>query len=547
MKPRIPNGFWALAILVLWGLGVVALLDRTPYGLDEATARAVLVLWSASDHVAAPVVTLSVPDFRALFLLPAGILFSGSLIAAKLATLLYLVAAVLLLFLRRRAQGDTETPLLASGLLLLSPLAINAIDRIAVGPYLLVTFLAGAWADESYRTHRLRFGGFFFAQLLFSIAAITLHPAGLAYPLVLLWSWVRNPPPEPQAPGVIPGRERTHVLIGLVVAMLLGLALAWGWPLQHWFANPVRALGADGFAFPRENLSMGAMPWLLGALVAATLAVVVFGMRRSLREDRFAATLVLAAGIGLLTGDSTFSLVAFVLILYWGFPQLLRVHLGHAQGLASGFASQRGMAFAALLVLSTAFLVIDRGHYSNERLGLQTLSPHDQLISALSDAVQAEQAKREKERRPGVMTAIDRAKASVKVASQWPGRTMIACGCSTLPLPPTSRDLRAFAANLHGLDYVIFDPRTPQNRPLSQDFAMLGGANSTTVALQEGGVVLRLVAAHAPGAPTPASPAPAKAPTSSTSAQASTESAESPAKSPAGSAIGAAAVPSSKR
>ena len=546
MKPRIPNGFWALAILVLWGLGVVALLDRTPYGLDEATARAVLVLWSASDHVAAPVVTLSVPDFRALFLLPAGILFSGSLVAAKLATLLYLVAAVLLLFLRRRAQGDSETPLLASGLLLLSPLAINAIDRIAVGPYLLVTFLAGAWADESYRTHRLRFGGFFFAQLLFSIAAITLHPAGLAYPLVLLWSWLRNPPPEPPARGVIPGRERTHVLIGLVVAMLLGLALAWGWPLQHWFANPVRALGADVFAFPRENLSMGAAPWLLGALVAAALAAVVIGMRRSLREDRFAATLVLAAAIGLATGDSTFALMAFVLILYWGFPQLLRVHLGHAQGLAGGFASQRGMAFAALLVLSTAFLVIDRGHYSDERLGLQTLSPHDQLISALSDAVQAEQAKREKERRPGVMTAVDRAKASVKVASQWPGRTMIACGCSTLPLPPASRDLRAFAANLHGLDYVIFDPRTPHNRPLSQDFAMLGGSNSTTVALQEGGVVLRLAAAQAQGASAPVK-APAAAPGGAASASALPKSADSGAKPGTKPAAGPAATSSSKK
>ncbi len=536
MKPRIPNGFWALSILVLWGLGVVALLDRTPYGLDEATARALLVLWSASDHVAAPVVTLSVPDFRALFLLPAGILFSGSLVAAKLATLLYLVAGVLLLFLRRRAQGDTEAPLLASGLLLLSPLAINAIDRIAVGPYLLVTFLAGAWADESYRTHRLRFGGFFFAQLLFSIAAITLHPAGLAYPLVLLWSWVRNPPPEPQAPGVIPGRERTHVLIGLVVAMLLGLALAWGWPLQHWFANPVRALGADGFSFPRESLSTGAMPWLLGALGTAALAAVLVGMRRSLREDRFAATLVLATAIGLATGDSTFALLAFVLILYWGFPQLLRVHLGHGQSAAGGFASQRGMAFVALLALSTAFLVIDRGHYSNERLGLQTLSPHDQLISALSDAVQVEQAKRERERRPGVMSAADRAKASVKVASQWPGRTMIACGCSTLPLPPASRELGAFAANLHGLDYVIFDPRTPQNRPLSQDFAMLGGANSTTVALQEGGVVLRLVPAQASA---PVSPAPPKAAAGSTSTPASPT--------PAGPVAAPAATSSAKR
>ncbi len=513
MKIRIPNGFWALAVLVLWGLGVVALLDRTPYGLDEATARAVLVLWSASDHVAAPVVTLSVPDFRALFLLPAGILFSGSLVAAKLATLLYLVAAVLLLFLRRRAQGDTESPLLASGVLLLSPLAIGAIDRIAVGPYLLATFLAGAWADESYRTHRLRFGGFFFAQLLFSIAAITLHPAGLAYPLVLLWSWIRNPPPEPEAPGVIPGRERTHVLIGLGIAMGLGLALAWGWPLQHWFANPVRALGADVFSFPRENLATGAMPWLLGALLFAALAAVLIGMRQTLRDDRFAATLALGTGIGLATGDTSFSLFAFVLILYWGFPQLLRVHWGHAQGPATGFASQRGMAFAALLVLSTTFLVIDRGHYSNERLGLETLSPHDQLIAALSDAVQADQAKREADRHPGVLTAAERAKASVKVASQWPGRTMIACGCSTLPLPPASRELGAFAANLHGLDYVIFDPRTLQNRPLSQDFAMLGGANSDTVALQEGGVVLRLHHAHAPAPP---SPAPGKASAGST-------------------------------
>jgi len=491
---RLPGGFWAVVALVVWGLGVTALLDRTPFGLDEATARAVLFLWSISDQVASPIVTMGIPDFRSVYLIPAGVFFSGSLLAAKLCTLLVVVAAVLGLHRWRLRRGDAETPLLASGLLLLSPLTVTSIDRVAIGPFLLLTFLLGSWADESYRESRIRFGGFYFSQLLLSVAAVSLHPAGLAYPIVLAVSWLRDRPAEPATPAMIPGGERTHVLLGVGIATLLGALLAAGWPHQGWFANPVTALARDLFALPAESAAGGALAWTLGSALLVALLAVLWRMRSQIRADRFAATLVLATAIAAATGDASYSLLAFVLLLYWGFAQLLRIHLGKAAGLVG----QRGAALALLIVVSTLFLSADRARYEQLAQGLE-LSAQDQLIRALAEAVQQSHPVVPQ---PGLVTEQDKAKSGPRVASQWPGRTMIACRCSTLPLPPGSEDTQAFAANLRGLDYVVFDPLNPANRSLSRGFALLGGAQAETVSLQSGGVVLRLHPAEAaPPAP----------------------------------------------
>ncbi|SPE32816.1 conserved membrane hypothetical protein [Burkholderiales bacterium] len=488
---RLPGGFWAVVALVVWALGVTALLDRTPYGLDEATARAVLFLWSISDQVASPIVTMGIPDFRAVYLIPAGVFFSGSLLAAKLCALLVVVATAIGLYHWRLRQGDAETPLLASGLLLLSPLTVSSIDRVAIGPFLLLTFLLGSWADDSYRASRIRFGGFYFSQLLLSVAAVSLHPAGLAYPIVLAISWLRDRPAEPDAPAMIPGREHTHVLLGIGIATLLGALLAAGWPHQGWFANPVTALAQDVLAFPAESaLASTLLFWVLGAVLALALLATLWRMRSQILADRFAATLVLAGAIAACTGDASFSLLAFVLLLYWGFPLLLRVHVGKTAGLVG----QRGVALALLIVVSTLFLSADRGRYAQLAQGLE-LSAQDQLIRVLAESVQQSHPVTPQ---PGLVTEQEKAKSGPRVASQWPGRTMIACRCSTLPLPPAAEDQQVFAANLRGLDYVVFDPQNPANRGLSRGFALLGGAQAETVSLQPGGVVLRLHPAEAP-------------------------------------------------
>jgi len=496
-----------VAVLVAWALAVILLLDRTPYGLDEATARVVLLLWSIADQVPSPVITLGVPDFRALFLAPFGVVFPGSLLAVKIGTLLVYLAASIALFRWRARQDDTEGPLLATGLLLIAPLALEQIDRIAVGPFVLLGLVLGIWADELYRSTRTRFGGWYFTQLILCLALPTMHPAGLALPLVLAFGWLRHAAPEPAAPGIIPGRERTHVLVGVALAALCGLLLGGGWPQQAWLGNPLTALGQVLFA--REAaLAAGNGPLLgAGAALGLALLATLWLARAALLADRLGQALGLALCLALASGDRCFALFGLVLLLHWGFPLLLRVRLGRS----GGFAGQRGVAFAALVVLCTVFLLDGRARYA-EVHGAAILSAQDRLIEQAAQRVQQDEDQAAAAAvQPGLVTAEDKARRSPRVASQWPGRTMVACRCSSLPLPPAIDDPARFAANLRGIRYVVFDPQDPRNRPLSQSFAILGGAQAETVVLQPGGVLLRLrTETPAPGPD--GKPAPAEKP-----------------------------------
>jgi hypothetical protein len=485
---RIPAGFWAIVSLVLWSLAVTALIDRTPYGLDEATAHAVLFLWSIADAVASPIVTLGIPDVRAVFLIPAGAIFSGSLLAVKLCTLVVVLALAIGLFRWQRAAGNAEPALPATGLLLLSPLTLTAIDHLAIGPFLALSFVLGALADRGYRAGRIRFGGTYFAQLFLILAAISLHPAGLAYPAMLALGWLRSPPTEPPVAALIPGTERTHVLAGIAVATVLGLLLAHGWPHQDWLGNPLTALPQGIFAFQAESALGINLIWLVGAVLALALGSVVVAVVRAGRAqpqpDLLARTLGLGTLIAAASADASYVFLALVLLLHWGYPVLLRLRLGRR----SGFIAQRGAAFVLLVLVSTIFLSADRNRFEQVRAGPE-LSAQDQLIRALTDTLQ--QAHPEKPQ-PGLVTEEEKARSGPRVASQWPGRTMIACRCSTLPLPPASDDQELFLANLKGTEYVIFDPLSPVNRNLSRSFATLGGARAETVSLQAGGVLLRL-------------------------------------------------------
>src|SRR3569832_682049 len=74
-----------LIVLLAWGGALLSLdlLRTTPYGLDEGAARGLLLIWSISDKNNNPIVTLGIPDFRALLFIPLGAYWPGSLIAAK--------------------------------------------------------------------------------------------------------------------------------------------------------------------------------------------------------------------------------------------------------------------------------------------------------------------------------------------------------------------------------------------------------------------------------------------------------------------------------
>lgn len=497
-ESRFPKELWVVAALVAWALGLTALLDRSPFGLDEATARVVLLLWSVSDQVPAPIVTLGVPDFRALYLAPAGIVFSGSLIAVKICTLLIYLAAVIGIHRWRVRLADSEAPLLASGLLLIAPIATRLIDRVDLAPFLLLSLALGAWAQEIYRDTRTRFGGWYFAQLLLCMALVDLHPAGLAYPVLLAASWLRPAGAGAGSPvGIIPGSERTHVLAGIAIATAAGLLLAHGWPQQSWFGNPLPVLARDILGIVARTDAGENLSEALGIVLLLALLATLWLARRDWRADALGRYAVAALAIGALCADGCFALLSLVLILHWGFPLLVRVRLGKA----AGFAAQRGVAFALLLVASTAFLSADRARFLELRHE-PVLSAQDRLIEQLADDVHKTAQQAAAGVQPGRVSGEEKARSGPRVASQWPGRTMIACRCSTLPLPPPSEDPARFASYLRGIGYAVFDPRDPANRELSRSFALLGGNVAETVVLDEGGVVLRLhtgtVADHPP-------------------------------------------------
>lgn len=491
--------YWAYGALALWGAGAALLLNRTPYGLDESAARVMLFLWSFVEDLANPIVTLGVPDFRAVLLIPAGFAFPGNVFAVKLLTLAVAASTAVAMFRWFGRDGDTEAPMIATGLWLLSPQLIGQIDRISVEPFLLWVLIAGAFLERSYRARPMPFGGRYFALILLSLAAVTLHPSGVAYPLVIALSWITRPPPgaagdgDARSSGPKPffaTGARIGLPLGVTAAAIFGLWVAGGWPGVSWFGNPVAAATGAVLGWT-QPAAASAITWIVGGTVSVLVAVTLWKQRSALWNDGFGRMLVAAAAISLLTGDSTWVMFSTLICLYWGFPLLLGLRLPRMPALFR----ERGLALAIVVVLATLFMSQDRARFTLLRSGPE-LSAQDQLIRALAELVKRSAPE------PGARGDSLPAKG-LRVASQWPGRTMVACSCNTLPLPPVSGDENALLKMLRGIDFIVFDPRNPANQSLSRNLALLGGQDAETVALQAGGVIVRVTAR----APEPAAPA----------------------------------------
>lgn len=465
---RIPQKFWAVTALLLWGGLSFILLNKSPYGIDEGAARALLLVWSVTDDVVSPIVTLGLPDFRALFFAPVGYLWVGNIVAAKIFTLLVMSCAVWAIHRWRQHSGNSETALLASGLLLLSPLLINQIDTISVAPYLLFVFALGAWADQSYRASPQAFGGMYFFQILLCLVSVTLHPAGLAYPLALLWGWYKNPSDA---------KHKNHFFGGIIFVTVLALLLTLGWNNIDWFSNPVRSLSSL-LTGPSSAKNIGIFGWISGTGILAILLLVIWKQAGDLWADILGRTLLIALILGVSTGDETWSIVALTICLYWGLPLLLPA----GNNSSGGFLGQRGIVMALFFILSTAFMLADKTNYQTVLDGY--LSPRDNLIKTLAEDrasfVSDEPA-------PSLP-----AKQPIRVASQWPGLTMLACRCDALPLPPPAKDSDALLAMLRGVNYLIFDPRDPKNISLARNLATMDAGKVETVALQQGGVIVAI-------------------------------------------------------
>jgi len=463
---NIPGRYWAYSALLLWGsLVFFFLLQKTSYGVDEGAARALLLVWSVADRVVTPVVELGVPDFRAIFYTPVGILWTGNVLAARISSILIMAAAAWITYSWRDRSGESESALLASGLLLISPLVVDQIDALSVAPFLLFCFASGAWLNQLYREEPRAFGGLYFSQIFLCIVSTTLHPIGLAYPAVLAWSWYRQP---------LNRDQQKYFLGGIASATLLALLLTLGWHHVNWFTNPVRSLSSTIMGTSSVEGDLTGIRGAIGSGILLMLLLVVWREALGLWNDFLGQTLLVGLVLGLPIGDEAWSVLVLSICLYWGFSLLLRGANG-----SGNFMKQRGIALGALFIFSILFMFSDKMRYQQLQNGF--LSPRDTLIRTLVEDTDVSK-----------QSDVSGTVKSTRVASQWPGRTMLACRCDTLPLPPPVKDEQTLLTMLRGINYLVFDPKDVGNQSLARNLAVLGGERAETIVIQDAGVIVQM-------------------------------------------------------
>ena len=479
---------WAWLAMILWG-GVLlsaGLIRLDVFGIDEAAARALLLNWSVADQILSTVFVFGLPDLRALLFAPLGIYYSGSIVAAKVFTMLLAYAGVMAWYRWARRDND-EGALIATGLMLVSPALITQIDSIGTGPYLMLACGLAVWLEDLYRKAQRPLGGYFFLQLLLLMFAVSLHPAGLAYPLALLWEWYRNP---------VDPRQQRHAFIGIVVALVLVLILRMGWHPQAWLLNPLLALGTSLVGPDTTN---DTLRWVIGGVLAIALAAIVYAERRRMVTEFAPRLLLLTIVVGLAAADAAWGLLALACILFLGIPRLIEFNKLFA---GRGFMGQRGVVMAAILVFATLAMQADKGH--QVAIATNQMSPTDQLLLALAADIEADKA-------DGDATRDGQDAAQIRIMSQWPGRTMLAVRHPTFPLPRKDYpDGEALLKDIAGITHLVFNPYDPANRSLGTNLSMLG-ARTKTLDLQEGGAIIRILP-HTGAAPGPVPPGPHGAP-----------------------------------
>jgi hypothetical protein len=467
------HAYWGIPVLGLWAAIVLSagLLRYDPYGIEEAAAQALLLAWSVSERVISTAFVMQLPDMRALPFAFLSLYWPGNILAAKVGTLLITAAAAALLYRWSVDRDGREVALIATGLLLIAPATITAVDTLGTGPYLLLVFALGRWLDAAYRQAQRALGGWYFLQLLLILVAVSLHPAGLAYPLALIWEWWRNP---------LDARHQRHVYLGAGISVVFMLLLRMGWHALDWLRNPISSL-AQGILGPET--AGESLPWIVGLACAGLLLYLLVRERRALVADLMPRMLLCGVLLGLPAADGGWTLLALAALLYLGMPRLIAFNQSFG---GHGFMRQRGLVLLALFVAATLFMQVDKAHRYAAAENL--LPPADKLIMTL--AVELEDVPAEQ---------------PVVVISQWPGKTTLAIKRPALPLPPPYPDGATLLKNIHGATHLIFDPFDPANKALADNLATVSGSTQT-LALQEGGAILRLTDG-APQPPVPPSPA----------------------------------------
>ena len=451
--------YWGVLALLVWGGLAIGfgLLRFDSYGIDESSARALLSNWSVADRVVNPVHALGVPDFRALLFWPLGAYWTGSFVAVKIFMLVVLFAATTLLYRWSKQHQDGESALIASGLLLIAPLSLMQINSVGTGPFLLLGFAVGFWLNNKFRASGKPLGGWYFCQLLLVFALVSIHPAGLAYPLALAWEWRTAPVNTTQ-------QRQFHIGIALTVVFSLLFSYLLGRPALEWLLNPLTTLGAAALGHTPGDPKP--VEWVSGILPALLAGTVIVLQRRQLVANLLLRMLLLAVLIGLVAADYGWALVVLALTLYCGTQLLITANdkLG-----GQGFAGQRGIVMVAVFIIATLFMIGDRSYRSS--IINNTLEPHDDIIRSLAIETQDMEE-------------------NFYTVSQWPARTMLATKRPVFPLPPKFETADELLKNMGTIDFIVFDPFDPAHKHFRDQVSTLN-QDIETLIQQPGGVILK--------------------------------------------------------
>ena len=444
-----------LAALCVLSLVYLAMFHYTRYGIDEGAARALLLNWAIGSQVVSPVAVLGFPDLRALLFAPLNFHWIGDLSAAKVLTM-YLTFATALMFYRwAERRLDDETALFATGLWLIAPLTISQVDSIGTGPYLVFCAIVTYWLNEYLRASTRSISGYYFLLIMVLALAASMHPAGLGMVLAVAWTWLRD--------KEMPAGRRYTMIGGMGTLVAFVVFSRMGWPELTMLKSPLQGLASIlvGDLRASQETTLG-----LGLIAAVLLLLSVTASLR--RENRELLSTMLLSGIavGLLSANRGWAELALVLILYEGIRALLVLN---SRLSSNSLAIQRGLVGLAVFVFSLLFMVGDK-----ERFLLKqdhVLSPTDQVIA-------------------GLVNLTGASNTPLLVASQWPGRTMLATRSGALPLPPVHKDdPEAFLRQMHGVAYMAFDQYDSRNRLLRREVAELSDRVKTVAIFKDGVIV----------------------------------------------------------
>lgn len=461
MIKSIPEQYRYLLALTAWAVVFILIMNKTAFGVEEGGAKTLLITWSFYQGIISPIV-MGIPDGRALLYLPVGIYWTGSVVAAKVFSLIVLAAAVSFIFHWARNRWNQETALLACGLLLINPISFQQIDQLGTGAFLLFIFFASQYADEKYRAKPNAFGGYYFLQMFFCAMAVSMHPAGLAYPIALAMRWQQDPVSE---------QQKKYFFYGLAITSVL-VIVSLRWAQLDWLSSPFYSL-SSALHGVEINGDMSAARWFTASLLIAALGYVYLRNVKSYWPDLNMRCLLLSLPLGLLAADLAWALLAISLLLLLGLNQLIQ---WNSQFVSQTLFSKRGLVLVVVFVFSLSAMISGKKEYIQH--DKQILSNIDQMFFDLAQlSNKAEELEKEE--------------LAPRVASQWPGRTMIACRCYVLPLPPATEKAEDQIKIMGDLTHLVFDYNDKNNAGLKANIGLLGG-RFETVMRHVDGVSLRI-------------------------------------------------------